>query len=51
MLWNYSAEFSYYIAGLASLIDGLLDWLAAAGGDNVSTEVNIILGELWLCLS
>ena len=52
MPWNYSAEFSYYIAGLASLIDGLLDWLAAAAaGDNVSTEVKIILGELWLCLS
>ena len=40
------------MAGLASLIDGLLDWLAAAAaGDNVSTEVKIILGELWLCLS
>jgi hypothetical protein len=24
---------------------------AVTGGDNVSTEVNIILGELWLCLS
>ena len=40
------------MAGLASQRAGLRDWLAAAaGGDNVSTEVNIILGELCLCLS
>ena len=37
--------------GLASHRAGLRDWLAAAGGDNVSTKVNIILGEPWLCLS
>ena len=38
--------------GLASQRADLRDWLAAVtGGDNVSTEVNIILGELWLCLS
>lgn len=38
--------------GLASHRAVLRDWLVtAAEGDNVSTEVNIILGELWLCLS
>ena len=38
--------------GLASHRAGLRDWLAAAaGGDNVSNEMNIVLGELQLCLS
>ena len=38
--------------GLASHRDGLRDWLAAAAGsDNVSNEMNIVLGELQLCLS
>ena len=33
--------------GLASQRADLRDWLAAVtGGDNVSTEVNIILGQL-----
>jgi hypothetical protein len=49
-IWSLLEGVGLRMAGLASLIDGLLDWLAAAG-DNVSTEVKIILGELWLCLS